>query len=269
VKGYTSFGFPKEQKNLKKNQRNRQTDMLNPHSPVPLYHQLSELLMDKIRNSEYLPGQRIPSEHRLAETYSIGRPTVRHALERLVQRGLLIRKRGSGTFVNAVRREIDLFSLGGTLSAFYKKGLSIKVQIVRPMTLVSVKKNTVNPFSEKSAFFITRLTRVDDSPVLIETLYFHAGIFKGIDAIDLDDRSLSEVVREKFFMMPVGGRQNFRIGYPSKNQAILLEVSTKTPILAVKRFLHFSQSKNAVFSELFCRTDRFVFSQQMEGTTNA
>jgi GntR family transcriptional regulator len=242
--------------------------MLNPQSPIPLYHQLSHLLLDKIRSGEYLPGRRIPSEHRLAETYGIGRPTVRQALERLVQKGILIRKRGSGTFVNSVKREVDLFSLGGTLSAFYKQGFSIKVQIIKPMTKISVKKDPENPFSEKNAFFLSRLTKVDESPILIETLYLHPEIFKGIDEVDLNDRSLSEVVREQYYMTPSGGRQNFRIGYLSKKQADFLKVSIKSPILVVKRFLHFQQIENAVFSELFCRTDRFVFSQEMEGTTN-
>ena len=51
--------------------------MLNPNSPLPLYHQLAEILLSRIRSGQYPPGGRIPSEHQLAATYCIGRPTAR------------------------------------------------------------------------------------------------------------------------------------------------------------------------------------------------
>jgi GntR family transcriptional regulator len=105
---------------------------------------------------------------------------------------------------------------------------------------------------------------VEEIPALMETLYFHAGIFKDIDTIDSKYRSLSEVVRDLYYMKPSGGRQNFRIGYLSKTQAGLLEIPIQTPVLLVNRYLNFPQAENAVYSEMFCRTDRFVFSQELE-----
>jgi GntR family transcriptional regulator len=48
-----------------------------------------------------------------------------------------------------------------------------------------------------------------------------------------------------------------------------LAVSTQTPILVVKRFLNFAQAQNAIYSELYCRTDRFVFSQNIGGVIDA
>jgi GntR family transcriptional regulator len=76
-------------------------------------------------------------------------------------------------------------------------------------------------------------------------------------------RSLAEIVKEEYFMRPAGGKQNFRIGYLSGQKARRLGVLSTTPILTVQRFLHFSQARNAVYSELFCRTDQFVFSQSL------
>ena len=56
-----------------------------------------------------------------------------------------------------------------------------------------------------------------------------------------------------------------RIGYLSSDRAGILEISEDTPILAVKRILNFEQAEGAIYSELFCRTDRFVFSQTIGG----
>jgi len=97
-------------------------NMLNSRSPIPLYRQLTDILLSKIRSGEYPQGERIPSEHELAETFGIGRPTARQATEQLVRNGILIRKRGSGTFVQSEQKEVDLFSFAGTMASFHKKG---------------------------------------------------------------------------------------------------------------------------------------------------
>jgi GntR family transcriptional regulator len=100
-------------------------------------------------------------------------------------------------------------------------------------------------------------------PVLIEDMYLHDMLFKEIDKIDLSCRSLSRVVDEHYYMKPGSGRQNFRIGYLTGEKANTLEVTPDTPILTVKRFMNFDQTKNAIYSELYCRTDQFVFSQTL------
>ncbi len=243
--------------------------MLNTESPIPLYHQLADIIADEINAGKYKPGERILSEQKLASAYSIGRPTVRQAIELLIRKRLLTRKRGSGTYVRTSDEEVDLFSLAGTMSSFLRKGLGTTSRILRKIRLARIdRKEPENPFAGGRAFYFERLTKVEDSPVLIETIYLHPELFKGIDKIDLSGRSLSEVVNRQFYMRPTGGKQNFRIGFLSEKRAKLLEVTPGTPILLVKRFLHFGQAENAFFSEMFCRTDQFVFSQSVGGLTN-
>jgi len=238
---------------------------LNPDSPIPFYHQLSDILIERIRAGVYPEGSKIPSELHLAETFGIGRPTARQATDLLVRKNILIRKRGSGTFVAEKPKEVDLFSLGGTLSSFREKGIVLETSIIEETSLVDVEEDDENPFSNRHAYFLSRLSRVSGEPVLIEDIYLHASIFSGIDRIDLRGKSLSRVVAENFYMRPAGGNQNFRIGYLSGKKAENLSVSNTTPILVVRRFLHFSQDENVIYSELYCRTDRFVFSQKIGG----
>lgn len=242
--------------------------MLNPHSPLPLYHQLADMLLAGIRAGEFPPETRIPSEHALAAAHGIGRPTVRQAIDLLVRKRILVRKRGSGTYVLSRQKEIDLFSLAGTTSAFHKKATSVITHILRRIRLKTIESDPENPFYGGKAYFFSRLTRVETAPVLIEDIYLHAGIFAGIDTLDLEGRSLSQIVEERYFMRPVSGRQTFRIGYVEAAKAVDLAVSPTTPILLVKRFLNFPQADAAIFSELCCRTDQFVFSQTIGGMTD-
>lgn len=239
--------------------------MLNTQSPIPLYHQLADIIIARIRSGEYPPGSRIPSEHSLAASYSIGRPTARQATDLLVRKRILIRKRGSGTFVRKKQKEVDLFSLAGTISSFHKKGISVTTHIQEKTRLVTVGDDPENPFSNQKAYFLSRLSKVEERPVLIEDIYLHPTLFSGIDRIDLTGQSLSKIVGEHYYMRPTRGKQNFRIGYLIGKKARDLQVAKDTPILTVKRFLHFTQAKNAIYSELFCRTDQFIFSQTIGG----
>jgi GntR family transcriptional regulator len=237
--------------------------MLNSRSPIPLYHQLADILLEKIRSGAYLPGDRIPSENELAARFGVGRPTVRQATDMLIRKCFLVRKRGSGTFVCETHKEVDLFSLAGTTSAFHKKGIEVTTHILQKIRLKRIKSDLKNPFANQNAYFFSRLSRVEKSPVIIEDIYLHQGLFKGIDAVDLSERSLSQVVDEKYYMKPDGGRQTFQIGYLSGEKRNMLEVGSRTPILIVQRYLHFEQTTNAIYSELYCKTDRFVFSQEL------
>ncbi|MBU0987715.1 MAG: GntR family transcriptional regulator [Proteobacteria bacterium] len=239
--------------------------MLNAESPIPLYRQLADILLIKIRLGEFPPGSRIPSENILAERYAIGRPTVRQATEMLVRQRVLVRKRGSGTFVQTEKKEVDLFSFGGTMASFQKKGIPLATSILNRTRLKTIANDPENPFAKQKAYFLSRLSRVEEMPVLIEDIYLHATLFSGIDRFDLAGRSLSQIVAEHYYMRPTGGRQNFRIGYLPGKEGLNLAVSPDTPILTVKRYLHFALAQNAIFSELYCRTDQFVFSQTLGG----
>ena len=239
--------------------------MLNPQSPIPLYRQLADILMEGIRSGDYPPGARIPSEPQLAKDYGIGRPTVRQAIDVLVRQRLLSRRRGSGTYVRTPEQEIDLFSLAGTSSAFHKKGIAVDVQMLEKTKRVNVKGDAENPFAGGAAFYLSRLNRVDGAPVLLEEIYLHPVLFKGIERMDLAGRSLSQVVESSFYMRPVGGRQTFRIGYLDAKKAAVMDVKANTPVLVAHRFLDFKQAHNAVFSILYCNTEPFVFSQQIGG----
>lgn len=242
--------------------------MLNLQSPVPLYQQLAEILMTAMQTGEFLPGTRIPAETLLAATHGIGRPTVRQAIEVLVKKGLVQRKRGSGTFVLEPRRQVDLFSLAGTSSAFQRQGIEAEVRILNPICLVNVFDDKENPFNEQDAYGFSRLTLAEKEPVLIEDFFLQKSLFSGIETVDLSNVSLARLVEDRFYLKPVNGRQTFKIVTLEDSRAKLLGIKSGAPILEVRRSIDFPDIKNGVYSKIFCRTDRFSFSQTLGGHFN-
>jgi DNA-binding GntR family transcriptional regulator len=86
---------------------------LERNSPVPLYYQLAQSIEHAITTGALAPGERLENELSLTSRLGLSRPTARQAIQELVQKGLLVRKRGVGTQVvhPKVRRPVELSSL--------------------------------------------------------------------------------------------------------------------------------------------------------------
>ncbi|MBV8816852.1 MAG: winged helix-turn-helix transcriptional regulator, partial [Acidobacteriaceae bacterium] len=74
--------------------------VIKTDSPISVRHQLRDLLVKKIEERNYLPGQRFPSERELAAKYGISRASVRETVAQLLAQGVLVRSNGRGTFVS-------------------------------------------------------------------------------------------------------------------------------------------------------------------------
>ncbi|WP_263984787.1 GntR family transcriptional regulator [Streptomyces sp. HPF1205] len=82
-------------------------------SPVPLYFQFAEQLEQLIESGALPPGTRLSNEVAMADQFGLSRPTMRQAMQHLVNKGLLSRRRGVGTEVltNRVHRRVQFTSL--------------------------------------------------------------------------------------------------------------------------------------------------------------
>lgn len=237
--------------------------MLNPASPLPLYHQLAALLSERIERGELAVGERLPSEPELSRQHGIGRPTVRQATELLVQRGLIERRRGSGTYVRKSAQRVDLFSLAGTLSSFRKVGVEIESKLTRRVSKRRVAADIENPFSERFAYHFQRLSSVQGRPVLCEELFLDPLVFPGLPRVPLAGVSLARVVEERYFLKPTHAEQSFRVALAPLSVSKLLAVPLGEPVLLVKRSLFFPRAERAIYSEMYCHTADLVFSQTL------
>jgi len=234
---------------------------LNINSPIPLYRQLAVLLRENIDSGDIGVREKIPSENELARQHGIGRPTVRQATDLLVREGVLQRRRGAGTFVLPTTRRVDLFSLAGTSAALRELSQPVHIELLSPQRKISGPHGLPANLINQPVFEVKRLSRINNEPVLLEILHLDAELFTGLERIDLEDASLSKLAREHYFLEATSADQSFEIVSTDQETSALLELKTGDQILKVCRNLHFGQYTNAIYTEIFCRTDRYRFSQ--------
>ncbi len=86
---------------------NDETDREIGASGLRLEERIYQELLGRIRNGVYALGSRLPTEHELCAEYGVSRPVVRAALARLREAGLVVSRRGAGSFVSAGDAEIS------------------------------------------------------------------------------------------------------------------------------------------------------------------
>ncbi len=98
--------------------------------PLPLYHRVYLLLRQRIVDGAWPPDAPMPGEHELALSHGVSRITVRHALARLEREGMVLRRRGAGTFARLPVLEKRRDNLRGLLENLLAMGLCTQVRLL-------------------------------------------------------------------------------------------------------------------------------------------
>ncbi len=103
---------------------------IDRESSKTLFAQLEEILLEKIEDGIWQPGEPIPSERELSKIYKLSRMTVRKALDRLVAAGQLFRVDGKGTFVSEPKVSFQALTLAGLREQTIKLGFSPSAKLL-------------------------------------------------------------------------------------------------------------------------------------------
>jgi len=165
---------------------------------LPVYHQIRRTIKYWILDQRYGPNDKIPPEHELANQFNVNRMTIRQALSSLVDEGLLIRRRGDGTFV--------------THNEELVQGMSLKhVNMTNVLFLPLMKSQTMTVFK----------TEIEPTPVIRKKL-----------ELDEDEHLVVMIKRDR--LVPEGFRA-FTINYLPLEIGRLLheEELLKRPLLKI------------------------------------
>ena len=66
------------------------------------YEEIAEDIKNRIESGEYRPNDQLPLEKEMCEKYGVSRITIKKAMDKLVMRGLVVKRRGAGTFVKDI-----------------------------------------------------------------------------------------------------------------------------------------------------------------------
>ncbi|WP_406733700.1 GntR family transcriptional regulator [Streptomyces sp. NBC_01794] len=231
-------------------------------SPVPLYFQLSQQLEAAIERGTLTPGSLLGNEIELANRLGLSRPTVRQAIQSLVDKGLLVRRRGVGTQVvhSQVKRPLELSSLYDDLEAAGQ----------RPATIVL--RNAFEPASAEVACalgvpegsdvqLIERLRFAHGEPMARLRNHLPAGLFE-CDTERLEATGLYRMMRTAGITLH-SARQSVGARAATELEAELLTEEIGAPLLTMERTTFDDTGRAVEFGSHIYRASRYAFEFQL------
>lgn len=205
----------------------------------PLYLAIEDHVLDLVASPDYGPGDKIPSERQLADDLGANRMTVRKAIDRLVDRGVLERNGTSGTRVPApsVARPIDLSEARGItriISAGGGKPGNTLLHFGEAVASERIAQRTgLKPGAPLVMF--RRLWSANGAPFCIETTWLPADRFAAVHAEDLvAGQSLYALLSERFGVTKIATEREISVGAAADLEARHLGLKTGAPTLVLR-----------------------------------
>lgn len=235
---------------------------LDRTSPVPLYFQLSQQLEAAIEQGVLAPGSLLGNEIELAGRLGLSRPTVRQAIQSLVDKGLLVRRRGVGTQVvhSQVRRPLELSSLFDDLEAAGQRPATRVLRHgVEPATAQVAAALGVPEGTE--VLRVERLRLAHGEPVAHLRNHLPAGLLD-LAADALAETGLYRLMRTAGITLH-SARQTIGARAATAEEAGLLAEPEGAPLLTMERTTFDDTGRAVEFGSHLYRASRYSFDFQL------
>lgn len=145
---------------------------IDRQSEQPVYLQLAEILRQQILAGDYHPGERLPSEAMLVETYLVSPMTVRRAINLLAAQEVISTAQGRGTFVKEVEMGAAAFYLRD-LKGLFDDAAATTVKLLEARFVPADERVTrkLQIHQGERAIFIRRLLLVRGEPAFYHRAY--------------------------------------------------------------------------------------------------
>jgi len=227
------------------------------------YEQIALDIQQKINQGFFKANDQLPLEKEMCIQYDVSRITIKKAMDQLVMTGLIVKRRGSGSFVKDVddNEVTDLSTshqfVGFSNSYMGKEILSevIEFQIINPTEEIANKlKIEVDGF----VYYINRVRYVENEPYVIEYTYMPIDIIPGIKREILQD-SIYNYIEKKLHLNIKSAHRVTRAILPTKLEAGYLKVGENFPLLQVEQIAFLDNGQPFEYSKSNHRSDTFEF----------
>ena len=231
------------------------------------YAQLADILIEDIGSGRYSVGDRLPTEHELCRQYELSRYTVRAALRRLIELGVVSRRQGSGTRVVArhpvPRYVLSLSSLDDIVQHAREARLS-----VRKTSIVSADAKLARKLGCKTGRRWLRIEGIrsvegQSEPISYTEIYVNSR-YRGVRGlIDNASQAISAVIQEKYDEPIVAVNQEITAIAASGRIAETLRLNPGAPALSIVRRYHDEAGEIVILSLSIHPADRFVYAMNI------
>jgi GntR family transcriptional regulator len=239
--------------------------------PIPLYHQLEQNLRARIHGAEFEPGALLPTEERICEEYGVSRITVRRALDALISQGLIVKKRGVGSFVAEHKPGVRSVRLVGSLDEFLAGAGALHTRFLSMASVVppEAAAEALRLAPGEEAVRLELVAGLEGQPVGYLEIYLPPWAGDALEESDIESGLPTiRLLERKLNLRIVRAEQLIEAGSAGKDAAHYLDLSPSDPVLRVTRIYFAADGRpvEAVFVRYHPKHYRYAIEFQAGAT---
>lgn len=222
---------------------------------------ISNDIRNKILTGHYPANQQIPFEKELCQHYEVSKMTVKKALDMLVAEGLIIKRRGSGTFVKDLSPgEMERIAMAnqfrGTTALNPDKKVHSEILEFSVVNAEDVVKNKLNLKEDSFVYNIYRLRFMDQQPLVMEKMYMPIDLIPGLRPATIEG-SIYEYIEGNLGLKIQSGHRSITVRKATEIEANHLGLAVGDPVAVAEQIAYFDTGVAFEYSISVHRYDRF------------
>lgn len=231
---------------------------LDRSGPIPLYFQIAQKIEKAVLDGTLPAGSRVENEVSLGDRLGLSRPTIRRAIQDLVDKGLLVRRRGIGTQVvhGQVTRGVELTSLYEDLTRSGKQP-STKMLTYKVMSADQKIAEQLGVEVDSPVLYLQRVRSADKVPVSIMENWLPAD-FTDITEDELNEHGLYQILRGRGVTIRVA-KQKIGARKSTISESEILKLDKNSALLTMDRTAYDNSGRAIEFGHHCYRPDLYSF----------
>ncbi len=213
--------------------------MIDRNSPLPVYYQVQNDLVERINRKEWKINDLLPSENSLIKEYGVSRVTLRQALAELEKDKIIERSRGKRARILGTKPNPFVHKLNYKLATLDSSdGNEVTAKVLEKIEVspvyISIKNLLKLSDDNDRAIFIKRIFYLNKRPIAICKSWLPSCLLPGFLENDMINNSLSDTLEKSYSIKAKTVDDVFEVVRSSQSESTLLKCSLDVPLLLIK-----------------------------------
>lgn len=227
------------------------------------YLKIRNDVRNDIISGKYKPGELLPNENDFSAIYNTSKMTVKHAMDELVREGLIIKRRGSGTFVKELnQQELESLKVAsqfqGTTALYPNKKIKSDVLVFELVPPSRKLMDDLHVNALEKLYHVKRVRTIDNVPFVIEDIYMPADIIKDL-TLSICESSIYEYIEDQLKLSLGSAHRKIEARKVTEEERPYLELEAGEPVVVSSQVAFLSDGRAFESSQSIHRADHFAF----------
>jgi GntR family transcriptional regulator len=228
----------------------------DPGDSRPLYAQVRETLIERIRTGAWQPGQLIPNEFDIAAEFNVSQGTARKAIDMLAAEGLVVRRQGKGTTVVEHTPANVLFRFFHVYEANGRQVIPESAGVAPKLRTASVEERRMLKLGAGASVIVIERERTrTGKPFSVERIVLPADLFPTLAAMPLVPNTLYDLFQREHGVLVARADDRLTAVAADQDVATQLTVEPGTPLLRIDRTTYDLDERPIEWRVTLCRMD--------------